>query len=93
MGIKDAYFCLGEKAKKEAENELFDLDEISGKKHGVETTMQRDDIGGEKGEQRWRTGALGDQWRIPRNNSAGVESQCQEAPLRGHRVETPLPSG
>lgn len=71
MGVKEAYYCLGEKARKEAENELLDSGEISREKYGVEATTRRSDIEGEKGEQCWRTGPLGDQWWIPKNSSAG----------------------
>lgn len=44
MGIKDAYYCLGEKARKEAENELFDSGETSRRIYGVEAATGRDDI-------------------------------------------------
>lgn len=55
----NVYNCLGEKARKEAENKLFDSGENSRKKYGGEATMRSDDNEGEKGEQCWRRESLG----------------------------------
>lgn len=51
MNVDD---CPGEKARKEAGNELLGSGEISRKKYGGEATTRRDDNEGEKGGQCWR---------------------------------------
>lgn len=83
MNVDD---CPGEKARKEAGNELLGSGEISRKKYGREATTRREDNEGEKGGQCWRR-AFGGAAVGPPKELRGLEVHVRMSGSRRERAQ------